>query len=98
MSDLVTVRSCATREEAEFLKGLLEASGIHALIAADEYIGLPLMVSGGVKLQVLQENAEKAAQILDAADAQGEEPFEGDEDFGDESDPDADSDGSDESE
>ena len=64
MSKSVSVRSCATREEAEFLKTLLESNGIRAVVMADEYPGLPLMVSGGVQLQVLEENAEQARASL----------------------------------
>ncbi len=55
MSDSIRVRSCASREVADFLKGLLEANGIHAMVSADDYIGVPLLISGGVDLLVLNE-------------------------------------------
>ncbi len=65
MSDSVSIRSCATREEAELLKSLLEVNSIHAMVAADDYIGLPLNISGGVQLIVLQQDAERARQIIE---------------------------------
>lgn len=65
MSDSVSIRSCATREEAELLKSLLEVNSIHAMVAADDYIGLPLQVSGGIQLIVLQQDAERARQIIE---------------------------------
>lgn len=69
MSKTISIRSCATREEAELLKSMLEAGGIHALVAADEYAGLPLQTSGGVQLKVLEEDAERARQVIDEADS-----------------------------
>ena len=69
MSEVVSIKSCASEEEAEFFKSLLESNGIHVLINADDYAGLPLMTSGGVRLQVLQEDVEKATQILKDAEA-----------------------------
>ncbi len=69
MSESVSIKSCATQEEAEFFKSLLETYGIHALINADDYAGLPLMTSGGVRLQVLEEDVEKATKILKDAEA-----------------------------
>ncbi len=65
MSDSVSIRSCATREEAELLKSLLEANGIRATVEADNYAGLPLQISGGVKLIVLQKDAERAREAID---------------------------------
>lgn len=68
MSAAVTVKSYASEEEAEFFKSMLETYGIHALINADDYAGLPLMTSGGVQLQVLEEDVEKASKILKDAE------------------------------
>ncbi len=65
MSESVSIKSCASREEAEFLKSLLEANGIHAMVLTDDYIGLPLLVSGGVDLRVLKEDVERAQQVLE---------------------------------
>jgi Putative prokaryotic signal transducing protein len=68
MSDTVSLKSCASREEAEFLKTLLESNGIRAIVLADDYVGLPLLVSGGVQLQVLEEDVQRARQILEEAE------------------------------
>ncbi len=65
MSDSVSIRSCATREEAELLKSLLEVNSIHAMVAVDDCIGLTLQTSGGVQLIVLQQDAERARQIIE---------------------------------
>jgi hypothetical protein len=67
MSESVSIKSCASREEAELLKSLLEANGIRAMVAADDYAGLPLMVSGGIQLQVLEKDADRARQIIEQA-------------------------------
>ena len=37
MADSISIRSCASREEAELLKSLLEANGIHAMVSADDF-------------------------------------------------------------
>ena len=71
MSDSIRVRSCASREVADFLKGLLEANGIHAMVSADDYIGVPLLISGGVDLLVLNEDNEPARQILETSPESG---------------------------
>ncbi len=71
MSDFIRIRSCASREEADFLRGLLEANGIHAMVSADDYIGLPLLISGGLDLLVLNEDIEPARQILEASTENG---------------------------
>ncbi len=71
MSDFIRIRSCASREEADFLRGLLEANGIHAMVSADDYIGMPLLISGGVDLLVLNEDNELARQILEASPESG---------------------------
>ena len=68
MDENVTVKSCATREEAELLKSLLESAGIHAMVDADDYAGLPLMTSGGVQLQVRGQDAERARQVIEEAE------------------------------
>lgn len=73
MSETVTIKSCASQQEAEVLKTLLEENGIHSHIMADDYIGLPLNVSGGVQLQVLEEHAAAAIEVL--REAATEEDF-----------------------
>jgi hypothetical protein len=68
MSESIAIRSCATREEAEFLKSMLAASGIRAMVDADDYAGLPLQTSGGVQLRVLQEDVEQAQRIIEESE------------------------------
>lgn len=65
----VGVESCASRYEAEWLKSLLAANGIKAMIATDDYAGLTLLTHGGVELMVLEEEAERAHEILTEAHA-----------------------------
>jgi hypothetical protein len=57
--------ACATQQEAEFLKNLLEASGVKSVISADDYAGLPLPASDGVHLLVLEEEVAFAKKVLD---------------------------------
>ena len=68
MSEAVPIWSCESREEAELLKSMLEANGIHAMVDADDYAGLPLTTSGGVQLRVLAEDAEKAKEIIEESE------------------------------
>ena len=65
MSKAIVIKSCESREDAEFLKSMLEAKGIHAMVDADDYAGLPLQTSGGVQLLVLEEDVERAQVIVD---------------------------------
>jgi hypothetical protein len=69
MSDSISIKSCASQEEAELLKSILESNGIKAMISGDDYAGLPLMTSGGVELRVLEEDADRARKILEDAEA-----------------------------
>lgn len=71
MSDSIRIKSCASREEAEFLKSLLEANNIHSMVSADDYIGVPLPTSNGVDLMVLEEDVDSARQVLEEAQKGG---------------------------
>src|SRR5688500_12051630 len=69
---LVTVADFATPAEAQIASNMLAAEGIR-VVAQDEnmagtmwHLGSAL---GGVKLQVAEEDAERAAELLAAADA-----------------------------
>ena len=64
MSESVCIKSCATEQEAEVVRSVLEANGIHVMVAADDYVGLPLTLSGGVKIFVLEEDADTARDLL----------------------------------
>ncbi len=57
------------KREAEKVQSYLEANGIHAMVSADDYVGLPLTLSDGVKIFVLEEDADNARDLLaNAAD------------------------------
>ena len=65
------VEKKVSAERMKFLKELLESNGIHAMVSADDYIGVPLPVSGGVDLLVLNKDAERAQQILEESPENG---------------------------
>ena len=66
MEGIAVVRTLATREEAELLRGVLEAGGITAFVASDDARGLqPSMeLVRGVKLLVAEEDLDRALQAL----------------------------------
>ena len=68
MSESISIKSCASIEEAEFLKSMLESNGIHAIVLADDYAGLPLLISGGVQLQVLEKDVERARKTIEESE------------------------------
>jgi hypothetical protein len=68
MSELVCVRTYGFRPEAELAKSVLESSRIESVIVADDGGGMrPLgpLATGGVMLCVWEEDAERAARLLD---------------------------------
>jgi hypothetical protein len=67
-SDLVVVREFLNRFEADVAKSALDAVGIESMIRADDAGGLrPAMSMGSpVELLVREEDAARAAEILDA--------------------------------
>ena len=69
MSELVHIQTCLNRTEAEVIKSLLEINGIKAIISADDCGGTrPHLVfaTGGVKILVKKEDAQKAKAMLEA--------------------------------
>lgn len=67
MSNLVCVKTFADRLQADMARSLLEANGITASVSADDMGGMRpdlAFTSGGVKLFVLDDNADKALEIL----------------------------------
>ena len=67
MSNLVCVKTFADRLQADMARSLLEANGIIASVSADDMGGMRpdlAFTSGGVKLFVLDNNADKALAIL----------------------------------
>jgi hypothetical protein len=68
ISELVTIRIFRDPPEALFAKTLLESSGIECCLTDENMIGLNWLISnaiGNMKLQVREEDAEAALEILD---------------------------------
>ena len=67
--ELVTIHNGVYLHEAEFVKSVLEAEGIEALIpdaftvGVDPALSVPL---GGIRVQVAKQDAERAAATLRA--------------------------------
>ncbi len=67
MSELVCVKTYNNRLDAELDKSFLDSEGIQAMISADDAGGLRpdlLWATGGVRLLVKEEDAEKALGML----------------------------------
>jgi hypothetical protein len=61
----VTIRTFATRDEAEIVQGLLKSAGIESWLATDDAGGAyPFQLSGGAQVMVDERDAEAAAQVL----------------------------------
>ena len=71
MEDFVTVATFLSLADAEPSRLALEAAGIPTL-ATDENMGslLGTTMVGGIKLQVAQADAERAAELLDTLEAE----------------------------
>jgi hypothetical protein len=69
MMEWVDLR-CTWIDEARWLKSVLDAAGIEALIPDEHTLGLPLapdMEPGSVRLLVRSEDLERALEALDRA-------------------------------
>jgi hypothetical protein len=77
-AELVVVGSFLNHIEAELAQGALEAGGIESIISADDVGGMRphLSLTGGVRLFVRADDAEKAGAIL--GEAQEPAPADGD--------------------
>jgi hypothetical protein len=64
---MITVRTCSQLEQAEVMKSFLQGSGIDSFIA-DESATLSI---GSVRLQVNEEDATRAEELLREAFPQG---------------------------
>ena len=67
MSELVCVKTYNNRLDAELDKSFLDSEGIQAMISADDAGGMRpdlLWATGGVRLLVKDEDAEKALGML----------------------------------
>jgi hypothetical protein len=65
-AELVVVGTFLNQIDAEVAQGALEAGGIEAMISADDAGGLRphLSMTGGVRVFVRAEDAERASKIL----------------------------------
>ena len=67
MSKIVCLKTFPDYLEADMAKSLLEANGIKASVSADDAGGMRpdlAFTSGGVRLFVLDENADKSLELL----------------------------------
>jgi hypothetical protein len=63
----VTIKTHYSPTEARLEKGRLEAEGIEAFLADEETIAMDWLLNGaigGIKLQVAEENADRALEVL----------------------------------
>jgi hypothetical protein len=78
----VEVRSCAWLHEAQFLKSVLAGAGIEAMIPNEHTLGVqPLyaVALGGIRVLVKTEDADRAREVLDSADARADASDDGSE-------------------
>ena len=69
---MVTIRNCLQQEDADVLQSFLRGSGIESFIADEDSATTLLGATiGGVRLQVKEEDAARAAEILREASPQG---------------------------
>lgn len=64
---LVTIKTLSTPWEAQLARARLEAEGIHAVVADENFVRLYGALSdavGGVKLQVREEDVARATELL----------------------------------
>ena len=73
MADLVYFRTFSYQHEADFVKSVLEGSGIEAAIMADDCGGVDpaLGLVRGVRLLVAEDQVEQAERVL-ASEVPGE--------------------------
>ncbi|MFN7140833.1 MAG: putative signal transducing protein [Limisphaerales bacterium] len=68
--NLVTIANCHSLDEAIGLRMLLEGAGIPAFIPDESTSSVAphhFLTAAGVRLQVLEENAEEAKQLISEA-------------------------------
>ncbi|MCE0522965.1 MAG: DUF2007 domain-containing protein [Methylacidiphilales bacterium] len=73
---MVTIRTCYSLPEAQVVQSHLEGSGIKAFLPDELTVQnnwLWTNAIGGVRVQVLEEDAERASEILDEASAENED-------------------------
>ena len=71
MPDFVCVKTCLSKPEAEVAKTVLEANGIEVMTSTDDCGGMRphlAFATGGIRLMVKQQDAQKALEILENSD------------------------------
>lgn len=73
MDDLVTIRTFATRAEADLARSVLEAYGIECMIGADDCGGQrPALAMGSpIRLIARSEDLERAEEVLNGPESEG---------------------------
>jgi hypothetical protein len=68
MAELVTLTTFCYRHQAEFYRGVLEGSGIEALVTSDDCGGLRpnFALASGVQLVVREEDVVRARLLLES--------------------------------
>ena len=77
MSDLVTVGNYFDRISAELAKGVLDTESIESFVSAGDMAGMRpslLTGAGGAGLVVRAEDADRAAELLQAVESHEDEP------------------------
>jgi hypothetical protein len=67
-TELVTIRTCRDLQEAQILRGMLEAGGIRAFIPDENAASLypaTVLDTNGVRLQVASADATLARELLE---------------------------------
>ena len=73
---MVTIRICSTLPEAQVIQSELEGSGIKGFLPDELTVQndwLWTNAIGGIRVQVLEENAERAAEVLDETHSKTEQ-------------------------
>ena len=68
MADIICIKNYNNRVEAELAKSFLKESDIEAIVSTDDCGGLYpnlLLSTGGARLLVKEEEAQKALDVLD---------------------------------
>ena len=71
MADLVCVKTYLYRHEAEIDQAYLEPYGVRSIVSAEDAGGMQPHLAfgmGGVKLLVLEDDAEKARELLESGE------------------------------
>jgi hypothetical protein len=72
---MVTLRTCSELEEAEMMKSMLAGSGVTAFVL-DENSALWSNAIGGYRVQVAEEDVERANEVLGQSDQVPSKPPE----------------------